>query len=58
MSPRLLFLLTTLRMHQPFERDRDRIDARLAAAATRMGVRQPVSLHVTLNPVDLLPVAA
>lgn len=31
MSPRLLFLLTTLRMHQPFERDRDRIDARLAA---------------------------
>ena len=32
MSPRLLFLLTILRTHQPIERDRDRIDARLAAA--------------------------
>jgi hypothetical protein len=31
MSPRLLFLLTTLRTHQPFERNRDQIDARLAA---------------------------
>ena len=58
MSPRLLFLLTTLRTHHRFERDRDRIDARLAAAATRMGVRQPVRLHAALNPVELLPVAA
>jgi hypothetical protein len=32
MSPRLLFLLTTLHTHQPFERVRDRIDAQLAAA--------------------------
>ena len=56
MSPRLLFLLTTLRMHQPFERDRDRVDARLAA--TRMGVRPPVSLYAVPDPVDLLPVAA
>jgi hypothetical protein len=32
MSPRLLFLLTTLRMHHRFVRDRDRIDAVLAAA--------------------------
>ena len=31
MSPRLLFVLTTLRTHHGFERDRDRIDARLAA---------------------------
>jgi hypothetical protein len=56
MSPRLLFLLTTLRTHHPFERDRDRIDARLAA--TSMGVRRPVSLHATPDPVGLLPVAA
>jgi hypothetical protein len=32
MSPRLLFLLTTLRTQHRFESDRDRIDARLAAA--------------------------
>ena len=56
MSPRLLFLLTTLRAHHPFERDRDRIDARLAAI--RMGVRRSVSMHATLDPVGLLPVAA
>ena len=56
MSPRLLFLLTTLRTHHPFERDRDRIDARLAA--TRMGVRRPASLHATPDPVGLLPIAA
>ncbi len=57
MSPRLLFLLTTLRMNQPFERDRDRIDAR--HAATRMLVRPTVSLHAVPDPVDLvLPVAA
>ena len=56
MSPRLLFLLTTLRTHHRFERGRDRIDARLAA--TRMGIRRPVSLHATPNPVHLLPVAA
>ena len=31
MSPRLLFLLTTLRVHHRFELDRDRFDARLAA---------------------------
>ena len=31
MSPRLIYLLTTLRTHHGFERDRDRIDARLAA---------------------------
>jgi hypothetical protein len=31
MSPRLLFLLTTLRTRHPFECDRDRIDARMAA---------------------------
>jgi hypothetical protein len=34
MSPRLLFLLTALHMHHPFQRERDRIDALLAA--TRM----------------------
>jgi hypothetical protein len=56
MSPRLLFLLTTLRTHRRFERDRDRIDARLGA--TRMGVRRPVRLHATPDPVGLLPVAA
>lgn len=56
MSPRLLFLLTTLRTHHRVERYRDRIDARLAA--TRMGVRPPVSLHTVPDPVDLLPVAA
>ena len=32
MSPRLLFLLTTLRTHHSFEYDRDRIDAWRAAA--------------------------
>jgi hypothetical protein len=32
MSPRLLFLLTTLRTQHRFECERDRIDARLAAA--------------------------
>jgi hypothetical protein len=31
MSPRLLFLLTTVHAHQPFERVRDRIDAQRAA---------------------------
>ena len=56
MSPRLLFLLTTLRTHHRFELGRDRIDARLAA--TRMSVRPPVILHVAPDPVDLLPVAA
>jgi hypothetical protein len=56
MSPRLLFLLTTLRTHHRFERDRDRIDARLAA--TRMAVRPTVSLHAVPDPIDLLPVAA
>ena len=56
MSPRLLFLLTTLRTHHRFELDRDRIDARLAA--TQMGIRPPVSLHAVPDPVDVLPVAA
>ena len=56
MSPRLLYLLTTLHTHHSFERDRDRIDAR--PAATRMGLRQLVSLHAMPDPVDLLPVAA
>jgi hypothetical protein len=56
MSPRLLFLLTTLRTHHPLERDRDRIDAR--RAAIRIGVRRPVSLHATPDPVGLLPIAA
>jgi hypothetical protein len=56
MSPRLLFLLTTLGTHDSFERDRDRIDARLAA--TRMGVRLLASLYVVPDPVDILPVAA
>ena len=55
MSPRLLFLLTTLRTHHPSKDDRDRIDARLAA--TRMGVRRPVSLHAMPDPV-CLPLAA
>ncbi len=32
MSPRLLFLLTTLRTHHRLQSDRDRIDALLAAA--------------------------
>ena len=40
MSPRLLFLLTTLRTHQPFERNRDRIDAR-SCAATRVTCSRP-----------------
>jgi hypothetical protein len=56
MSPRLLFLLTTLRTQHRFERDGDRIDARLAAS--RMGVRPTVRLHAVPDPVDLLPVAA
>jgi hypothetical protein len=56
MSPRLLFLLTALRTHHPLKRDRDRIDAQLAA--TRMGVRRPVTLHAMPDPVGLLPVAA
>ena len=34
MSPRLLFLLTTLLLHHTFTRERDRIDARLAATRT------------------------
>jgi hypothetical protein len=34
MSPRLLFLLTTLLLHHTFTRKRDRTDARLAAART------------------------
>ena len=34
MSPRLLYLLTTLRAPFPFERERDRLDAQ--RAATRM----------------------
>jgi hypothetical protein len=53
MSPRLLFLLTT---HASFVRDRDRFDARLAA--TRMGLRAPVTLHVAPDPVVVLPVDA
>jgi hypothetical protein len=56
MSPRLLFLLTSLRTRDRFECDRDRIDARLAA--TRIGARPTVSLHAMPDPVDLLPVAA
>ena len=56
MSPRLLFLLTTVRTHHRFESGRDRIDARLAA--TRMGVRLPVTLHAVPDPIDALPVAA
>jgi hypothetical protein len=56
MSPRLLFLMTTVRTQHRFECERDRIDAQLAA--TRMGVRRPVSLHATPDPVGLLPVAA
>jgi hypothetical protein len=35
MSPRLLFLLTTLHLQHQFSCERDRIDARLAA--TRSG---------------------
>ena len=31
MSPRLLYLLTTRRTHHRFTRERDQIDARLAA---------------------------
>ncbi len=31
MSPRLLYLLTTLRTPHPFVRERDRVDARRAA---------------------------
>jgi hypothetical protein len=42
MSPRLLYLLTTLRTRFTLERERDRIDAQLAA--TRM-----------LTPVGVLP---
>jgi hypothetical protein len=34
MSPRLLYLVTTLRTALPFERERDRVDAR--RVATRM----------------------
>jgi hypothetical protein len=56
MSPRLLYLLTTLRTRQPLKRDDDRIDARLAAI--RMGLRPRVTLHLMPDPVDLLPVAA
>jgi hypothetical protein len=56
MSPRLLFLLTALRTHHRFELDRDRIDARLAAA--RMGVLPTANLYVVPDPVELLPVAA
>ncbi len=56
MSPRLLYLLTTLRTHHRLQLDRDRIDARLAA--TRMGVRPPVRLYAMPDPVELLPVAA
>jgi hypothetical protein len=52
MSPRLLYLLTTLRL----EHRRDRIDARLAT--TRMGVRPPLGLHAVPEPAELLPVAA
>jgi hypothetical protein len=35
MSPRLLYLLTTLRTGLPFERERDRVDARRAATRIR-----------------------
>ena len=56
MSPRLLFLLTTLRTQHVFQRDRDRTDARLAA--TRMGLRPPARLHAVLDPIDTLPLAA
>ena len=42
MSPRLLYLLTTLRAPFPFERARDRVDA--LRAATRL-----------LTPVGVLP---
>jgi hypothetical protein len=56
MSPRLLHLLTTLRMHQRLEHRRDRIDARLAT--TRMGVRPPLGLHAVPDPAEILPAAA
>ena len=40
MSPRLLYLLTTLRARFPFERECDRVDALRAATRlrTRVGV--------------------
>jgi hypothetical protein len=53
MSPHLLFLLTALRTHHPFTRERDRIDARLAA--TRMGVRRLMSRHATPDAGGPLP---
>ena len=56
MSPRLLFLLTTLRTRHAFDRDRDRSDARLAA--TRMGIRRPLRLLATPDPINRLPIAA
>ena len=54
MSPRLLFLLTTLRTHHRLERDRDRIDAR--PAATGWAFDRP-STCTCPDPVDL-PIAA
>jgi hypothetical protein len=36
MSPHLLFLLTAQRTHRPFESERDRVAAQLAA--TRTGI--------------------
>jgi hypothetical protein len=52
MSPRLLFLLTTLHANQPFQRVRDRIDAQ--RAATRLSTRV---LPVATSPYVLLEAA-
>jgi hypothetical protein len=39
MSPRLLYLLTALRTGLPFQRERDRVDARRAATQMLTYVR-------------------
>jgi hypothetical protein len=50
MRPRLLFLLSALRAHRALRLDRDRVDARLAAARTSIGLpRIAPHRHVTLT---------
>jgi hypothetical protein len=55
MSPHLLYLLTARRTHHALQRDRDRIDARLAAARLPMDpLRQRVELRSIAAATDVL----
>jgi hypothetical protein len=58
MTPRLLFLLTTLHAHHPLEREHDRIDAQRAAARMSTRVRRPLGVPTHVPTDYVLPEAA